>query len=197
MTTTSINFTIFYRLGILLSKTEALLRWLPELKSNNAQGEYYLTDIIQMCVLENQPVMNTQTSDFFEVQGVNDRVQLMGLERVYQENLAKNWLLEGVNIIDPKRFDVRGDWKCGQNTTIDVNVVFEGNNSIGENCYIAPNCVIKNSELANNVIVYANSILDGVCVKEHCEIGPFARLRPETVLENNTKVGNFVEMKKT
>lgn len=183
--------------GILLSKTEALIRWLSQLKPNNAQGEYYLTDIIQMCVSENLPVMNAQTPDLFEVQGINDRVQLMNLERVYQENLAKHWLMEGVNIIDPKRFDVRGDWQCGQNTTIDVNVVFEGDNIIGKNCYIGPHCVIKNSELADNVIIHAHSILDGVCAKKQCEIGPFARLRPETVLENNTKVGNFVEMKKT
>ncbi len=183
--------------GILLAQAEALGRWLPALKSNNAQGEYYLTDIIRMAALENLEITSSPVTNLAEIQGVNDRVQLIELERYYQESLAKHWLLQGVNMMDYKRVDIRGDFECGQDTIIDVNVVFEGNNIIGKNCYIGPNCVIKNSHLANNVMIKANSMLDGVIAGEACEIGPFSRLRPETVLAEQVKIGNFVEIKKT
>lgn len=183
--------------GILLAKSEALARWLPQLTCNNAQQEYYLTDIIGMAVSEGLSIAHTRTTYLPEVQGVNDRVQLMALERIYQESLAHKWLLNGVGIADPKRFDVRGDFLCGQDTFIDVNVVFEGNNIIGKNCMIGPDCVIKNSVIADNVKIYAHSILDDVHVASGCEIGPFARVRPETILKENVKIGNFVEVKKT
>jgi bifunctional UDP-N-acetylglucosamine pyrophosphorylase / glucosamine-1-phosphate N-acetyltransferase len=183
--------------GTLLSSTEALNRWLPKLTAKNAQGEYYLTDIIHMAVLENLAVQSVYTENLSEVQGINNRKELIMLERIYQERLAQCWLLNGVNIMDPKRIDIRGEFQCGQDTLIDVNVVFEGNNKIGKNCIIEPNCVIKNSDLADNVTVHANSVLEGVCVAEYAEIGPFARLRPGSILGEYSKVGNFVEMKKT
>lgn len=183
--------------GTLLSSTESLNRWLPKLTAKNAQGEYYLTDIIHMAVLENLAVQSVYTENLSEVQGINNRQELIMLERIYQEKLAQCWLLNGVNIMDPKRIDIRGEFQCGQDTLIDVNVVFEGNNKIGKNCIIEPNCVIKNSDLADNVTVHANSVLEGVCVAEYAEIGPFARLRPGSILGEYSKVGNFVEMKKT
>lgn len=183
--------------GILLSTTEALTRWLPALSCNNAQNEYYLTEIIAMAVKEEVLVASAHTHHLFEVQGVNDRTQLMDLERVYQQWRAKEYLLQGVNIMDPNRFDVRGELTCGQDTIIDVNVIFEGNNIVGKKCFIGPHCVIKNSVLADNVIVKANSVLEEVNVASCAEIGPFARLRPGTVLKEHSKVGNFVEMKKT
>lgn len=183
--------------GILLSTTEALARWLPKLTCQNVQQEYYLTDIIRMASQEGHSVISTQTSDLYEVQGVNDRVQLITLERIYQESLAKEWLLKGVNIMDSKRIDIRGNFECGQDTCIDINVVFEGNNNLGRNCSIGPNCIIKNSILADNVVIHANSVLDGAVIASDCEIGPFARLRPETILDTHVKVGNFVEIKKT
>lgn len=183
--------------GMLLSTIEALTRWLPALNCQNAQQEYYLTDIIRMAAKEGHSIISTQVLDLYEVQGVNDRVQLIMLERVYQESLAKEWLLKGVNIMDPKRIDIRGNFECGQDTYIDINVVLEGTNRIGKNCSIGPNCVIKNSTLADNVVIHANSVLDGAVIASDCEIGPFARLRPETILDTHVKVGNFVEIKKT
>lgn len=183
--------------GILLSTVEALTRWLKQLRCDNAQGEYYLTDIVAMAAAEGLSVPSVHTANISEVQGINDRWQLATLERIYQENLAKIWLLEGIQIMDPKRIDIRGEFTCGQDTVIDVNVVFKGNNSLGKNCYIGPNCLIKNCVIQDNVIIQANSILDGAEIAAHCEIGPYARLRPGTVLEEYVKVGNFVEVKKT
>ena len=183
--------------GILLSHVEKLTDWLKKLNCNNAQGEYYLTDIVAMAANEGISVLSIHAPTLFEVQGINDRAQLATLERIYQENLAHKWLLNGVQIMDPKRIDIRGEFSCGEDTVIDVNVIFEGKNIIGKNCYIGPNCVIKNSIIADNVIIQALSVLDGAQIASHCEVGPYARLRPGTELKENAKVGNFVEVKKT
>ncbi len=183
--------------GILLASAEALTCWLKNLNCDNAQGEYYLTDIVSMAAKEERKISSACTTQISEVQGINDRLQLITLERVYQENLARNLLLQGVQVMDPKRIDIRGELICGQDTIIDVNTIFEGKNRIGKNCLIGPNCVIKDSIIKDNVTIKANSVLEGVQIASHCEIGPYARLRPGTILEESVKVGNFVEVKKT
>lgn len=183
--------------GILLSSASALNTWLKDLKCENAQQEYYLTDIVDMAAREGYFVASIHAPHLFEVQGVNNRIQLATLERIYQENLAHNLLLKGVQIIDPQRIDIRGEFSCDEDTIIDINVIFEGKNTIGKNCYIGPGCIIKDSIIADNVIIQAHSIIDSAQIYSHTEVGPYARLRPGTVLKENVKVGNFVEVKKT
>jgi len=183
--------------GILLTTTEALKKWLPQLDTNNAQQEYYLTRIVDFAVNDEKAVVTVEPDDIFEVQGVNNRLQLIDLERIYQENQAKSWMLQGISIMDPKRFDVRGTWSCGRDTIIDVNVVLEGNGRIGTQCKIGSHCVIKNCEIGDNVVIHSHTILDGARVESGCEVGPFARIRPGTVLKSQVKVGNFVEIKKS
>ncbi len=183
--------------GILLSTAAALTTWLKEVKCENAQSEYYLTDIVDMAAREGYFIASIHAPHLYEVQGVNNRVQLALLERIYQENRAQELLLQGVQIMDPQRIDIRGEFECGEDTRIDINVVFEGKNSIGKNCYIGPGCLIKDSTLADNVVIQAQSILDGAKIEPGSEVGPFARLRPGTILKAHTKVGNFVEIKKT
>lgn len=184
--------------GILLSTATALQNWLKEVRCENAQGEYYLTDIVGMAAQEGYFVASIHAPHLFEVQGVNNRIQLAALERIYQENLAHHLLLEGVQIMDPHRVDIRGgEFSCGKDTIIDVNVVFEGRNKVGNNCYIGPGCIIKDSIIADNVIIQAYSVIDGAQIDSDSEVGPYARLRPGTSLKENVKVGNFVEVKKT
>lgn len=182
--------------GILAVSSDHLKRWLPELSNSNAQGEYYLTDIIAMAASEGLTIDVAQPSHEEEVQGVNNRLQLAELERWYQDCAARRLMTEGATLADPARVDVRGDLTIGQDVLIDVNVVFEGKVSLGNNVSIGPNCVIRDAELADNVTVHANSVIEGAIVAEACQVGPFARLRPGTRLARNAKVGNFVETKK-
>lgn len=181
--------------GIFMVSAKQLTRWLPQLKNNNNQGEYYLTDIIQLAVQDNVPIVTAFPSTPQEVLGVNDRSQQAAAERYYQRYVAEQLLREGVWICDPDRFDLRGKIQAQADVTIDVNVVFEGNIILGKGCRIGPNCVVINSELGDNVKVLANSYLEDVKVDNDCVIGPFARLRPGTVLSSKVRVGNFVEVK--
>src|SRR5690554_5199284 len=137
-----------------------------------------------------------QPSHEQEVQGVNNRLQLAELERWFQRCEAERLMSEGATLADPARIDVRGELTVGQDVLIDVNVVFEGRVTLGDNVSIGPNCVIRDASLADNVTVYANSIIEGAEVAEDCQIGPFARLRPGTRLARTAKIGNFVETKK-
>lgn len=182
--------------GILAVTSNHLKRWLPQLSNSNAQGEYYLTDIIAMAAGEGMAVEVAQPSHEEEVQGVNNRLQLSVLERWYQRCEAERLMTEGATLADPARIDVRGDVTVGQDVLIDVNVVFEGDVVLGNNVSIGPNCVIRDARLADNVTVHANSVIEGAEVAEQCQIGPFARLRPGTRLARTAKVGNFVETKK-
>ncbi|GGY61763.1 bifunctional UDP-N-acetylglucosamine diphosphorylase/glucosamine-1-phosphate N-acetyltransferase GlmU [Marinobacter zhanjiangensis] len=182
--------------GILAVSSDHLKRWLPELSNSNAQGEYYLTDIIAMASDEGLSIEVAQPSHEEEVQGVNNRVQLAELERWYQQCEAQRLMTEGATLADPARVDVRGNLTIGQDVLIDVNVVFEGNVTLGNHVSIGPNCVIRDADLADDVTVEANSIIDGAVVAERCQVGPFARLRPGTRLARSAKVGNFVETKK-
>ena len=183
--------------GIMAVRASHLNAWLPRLQSDNAQQEYYLTDIIAMAINDGVDVSVVQPDQIWEVEGVNTLVQLEALERCHQRNQAEKLMLQGVRIIDAARFDLRGSLDAGLGCEIDVNCVFEGDVSMGDNVYIGPNCVIKDSTIASGTRIEANSILDNVQVGEKVTIGPFARLRPGTVLSNNAKIGNFVETKKT
>ena len=181
--------------GILAVPVERLGDWMSRLSNNNAQGEYYLTDVIAMAVSDGQVVATEQPHDAMEVQGANDRKQLAELERHYQLRAGRRLMAQGVTLRDPARFDVRGEVTVGRDVLIDINVILEGRVVIEDNVEIGPNCVIKDSTLRKGVVVKANSHIDGAILGEGSDAGPFARLRPGTVLEARAHVGNFVELK--
>ncbi|UTA47953.1 bifunctional UDP-N-acetylglucosamine diphosphorylase/glucosamine-1-phosphate N-acetyltransferase GlmU [Simiduia sp. 21SJ11W-1] len=183
--------------GVMAVKGALLKRWLPELSNDNAQGEYYLTDIIALASRDGITVKGIHPASELEVLGVNNRRQQAELERYYQKTNADQLMEAGVTLLDPYRFDVRGEFQCGHDVIIDVNCVFEGTVSLGNNVVIEPNCILRNVTLGDNVLVKANSHLEDTRVENNCEIGPYARLRPGTVLKDNAKIGNFVETKKT
>ena len=181
--------------GILAVPGKRLADWLGRLSNNNAQGEYYLTDVIAMAVNDGLVVATEQPHDPMEVQGANDRKQLAELERHYQQREARRLMALGVTLRDPARFDVRGDVTVGRDVLIDINVILEGRVVIEDDVVIGPNCVIKDSTLHKGVVIKANSHLDGAIMGEGSDAGPFARLRPGSVLEAKAHVGNFVELK--
>lgn len=181
--------------GILALPAARLGDWMSRLSNNNAQGEYYLTDVIAMAVQDGLVVETEQPDDAMEVQGANDRKQLAELERHYQLRAARQLMAQGVTLRDPARFDVRGDVTVGRDVLIDINVILEGRVVIEDDVVIGPNCVIKDSTLRKGVVIKANSHIDGARLGEGSDAGPFARLRPGTVLEARAHVGNFVELK--
>ena len=183
--------------GILAAPRTSLTDWLSRLSNSNAQGEYYLTDIIAMAVADGLSINTETASDAMEVQGANDRLQLSELERHYQQRAARRLMAQGVTLLDPARFDLRGEVSVGRDVLIDINVILEGRVEIADNVSIGPNCVIKDSILRAGAVIKANSHLDGADVGEGADCGPFARLRPGTVLAARAHVGNFVELKNT
>ncbi|OUS24371.1 UDP-N-acetylglucosamine diphosphorylase/glucosamine-1-phosphate N-acetyltransferase [Gammaproteobacteria bacterium 45_16_T64] len=182
--------------GIMLVNSEHLQRWLPALGSANSQGEYYLTDIVKMASDEAVNVKATMVKDPMEVEGVNDKLQLAKLERAYQLRQAYRLMQAGATIVDPERVDIRGSVSIGQDCFIDVNAVFEGTVTLGDNCQIGPNCFITNSKIGNNAVIKANTVIEDAVIGSEADIGPFARIRPGTVTEAGVKIGNFVETKK-
>lgn len=183
--------------GIITTTAKLLKSWLPDLKNNNKQNEYYLTDIVALAVSTGHPVGGIMAYCHEEVRGVNDRWQLATLERYYQYNYAKELCYSGVTVADPYRIDIRGHLETGIDVFLDVNVVIEGKVKIGSNCVIGPNVILKDTTIENNVTVLANSVVEGAIIKEQASVGPFARVRPGTVVERNAKIGNFVETKNT
>ncbi len=181
--------------GILAVPANRLADWMSRLSNNNAQGEYYLTDVIEMAVSDGLVVATEQPHDPMEVQGANDRKQLSELERHYQLRAGRRLMAEGVTLRDPARFDVRGEVSVGRDVLIDINVILEGKVIIEDDVQIGPNCVIKDSTLRKGVVIKANSHIEGAILGEGSDAGPFARLRPGTVLEARAHVGNFVELK--
>ncbi|WP_223489374.1 bifunctional UDP-N-acetylglucosamine diphosphorylase/glucosamine-1-phosphate N-acetyltransferase GlmU [Pseudomonas sp. A-RE-19] len=181
--------------GILAVPFERLGDWMSRLSNNNAQGEYYLTDVIAMAVSDGLVVATEHPHDAMEVQGANDRKQLADLERHYQLRAARRLMAQGVTLRDPARFDVRGEVIIGRDVLIDINVILEGKVVIEDDVVIGPNCVIKDSTLRKGVVIKANSHIEGAILGEGSDAGPFARLRPGTVLEARAHVGNFVELK--
>ena len=181
--------------GILAAPVERLRHWLANLKNDNAQGEYYLTDIIAMAVAEGIQVITTQPDAFEETLGVNNKTQLAELERIHQRNIARRLTDAGVTVIDPARLDVRGQLICGRDVEIDINCVFEGRVELGDGVRIGPNCVIRNATLGAGTKVAAFSQIEDTVMGEACVIGPYARTRPGTVLGADVHLGNFVEVK--
>ncbi|NYH08976.1 bifunctional UDP-N-acetylglucosamine diphosphorylase/glucosamine-1-phosphate N-acetyltransferase GlmU [Pseudomonas moraviensis] len=181
--------------GILAVPASHLADWMSRLSNNNAQGEYYLTDVIEMAVGDGLLVATEQPHHPMEVQGANDRKQLSELERHYQLRAGRRLMAQGVTLRDPARFDVRGEVTVGRDVLIDINVILEGKVVIEDDVVIGPNCVIKDSTLRKGVVIKANSHIEGAVLGEGSDAGPFARLRPGTVLEARAHVGNFVELK--
>ncbi len=181
--------------GILAAPTRMLKAWLSRLTNLNAQGEYYLTDIIGMAVADGLPVSVAQPVAAFETLGVNSRAQQAQLERLWQTELARRQLEAGVTLADPARFDVRGTLTCGQDVFIDVGCVFEGIVTLGDGVRIGPHCVLRNVTLGARTRIEAFSHLEQTQVGADAQIGPYARLRPGAVLSDKTHVGNFVEIK--
>lgn len=182
--------------GICCTSSTNLANWLPKLSNVNAQAEYYLTDIIALAVADNIPITSLTVEDNMEVQGVNNRLQLQQLERIWQQRAAERLLEQGVGMADATRFDLRGTLHCGKDVFIDVNCVFNGTVILGDNCIIGPNCNLTDVTLGAGCEVYANSVLERCETGEQCHIGPFARLRAGTQLASQCKIGNFVETKK-
>ncbi|MCK6265591.1 bifunctional UDP-N-acetylglucosamine diphosphorylase/glucosamine-1-phosphate N-acetyltransferase GlmU [Vibrio sp. ZSDE26] len=183
--------------GVMVATGGDLKRWLSGLNNQNAQGEYYLTDVIAAAHSEGRAVEAVHPVNPIEVEGVNDRSQLARLERAYQSMQAQKLLEQGVMLRDPSRFDLRGELQCGMDVEIDTNVIIEGNVSIGDNVVIGTGCVLKDCEIDDNSIVRPYSVIEGATVGEECTVGPFTRLRPGAELKNDAHVGNFVEVKNT
>ena len=183
--------------GILAAKGDKLKAWIAQLDNSNAQQEFYLTDVIEMAVNEGIEVKTSQPECPDEVMGVNNRKQLSYLERVYQNLQADKLMAAGVTLLDPARVDCRGGFDAlGQDISVDINVIFEGNNSIGNNVKIGANTLINNSIIADDVEILANCIIDNASIGAGSRIGPFARLRPQAELAEQVHIGNFVEIKK-
>ena len=183
--------------GIMAVSSNDLKTWLSNLSNENSQGEYYLTDIIAMASKAGRSVVGILAMDELEVEGVNNRQQLARLERHYQNLEAEKLMLKGVTLYDPKRIDIRGELDVEQDVTIDINTIFEGKVSIGTGSYIGANSILKDCQLGNNVHVKENSIIEGAIIGNDSSIGPFARIRPGTVLKEDVHIGNFVEVKKS
>ncbi len=181
--------------GIIAAPTQALADWLKALKNNNAQGEYYLTDIVPQAIVDGMEVASVHAANLWEVFGVNSRAQLADLERRYQLDYAERLMARGVSLRDPARIDIRGELVCGQDVEIDINCIFEGRVTLGDGVIVGANCVIKDAEIGSGSIIAPMSALDSMKSGPHCRIGPFARIRPGTTLAAHGHVGNFVEMK--
>ncbi|KEI34729.1 bifunctional UDP-N-acetylglucosamine diphosphorylase/glucosamine-1-phosphate N-acetyltransferase GlmU [Allofrancisella frigidaquae] len=182
--------------GIYCVHKNLLQQWLPKLQANNAQGEYYLTDIVTFAKNDSVSINVTHPIEEFEILGVNDRAQLANLERVWQRNVAEKIMAQGVSIADPNRFDVRGNLEVGKDCWIDINVIIKGNVKLGNNVVIGANCILKNCTIEDNVKIKANSMIDGSIVRNGAIVGPFARVRPECDIKEEAVIGNFVETKK-
>ena len=181
--------------GVLVAPAKLLRKWLQGLKNKNAQGEYYLTDIVAAAVKQKVAVLPLVAPTVAEVLGVNDKVQLAELEGVYRQRIARNLMLAGVTIVDPARLDVRGSMTHGSDVFLDANVLLEGTVKLGNRVRIGPNCVVRNSEIGDDTVVFPNCVIDGAVIGRECNIGPFARFRPTAKLGNEVHIGNFVEVK--
>ena len=181
--------------GILAADTKYLKQWLSRLTNENAQKEYYLTDIVKFAVEDNITVSSHEVEEEVSISGVNSKSELAYIERGLQLNKAEELMEKGVTVLDPNRIDIRGQLKCGQDVTIDIGCIFEGNVNLGNNVHIKPYSFIKNSDIDENSTIEAFSHIDSSKVGSFCRVGPYARLRPGTVLESEVHIGNYVEIK--
>jgi bifunctional UDP-N-acetylglucosamine pyrophosphorylase/glucosamine-1-phosphate N-acetyltransferase len=183
--------------GLMCVPASRLRGWLAALRNDNAQGEYYLTDVVVMAVKAGMKVDAVVVADATEVLGVNDRLQLATVEAAYRRRRAQELMTAGVTLVDPARFDARGPVTTGRDVQIDVNVVLAGNVVLGDRVTVGPNVCITDSRIGDDTTVFANSVIERADVGRNCRIGPFARLRPEALLRDDVHVGNFVEVKKS
>ena len=183
--------------GVMVCPAHKLKSWLDSLRNDNAQGEYYLTDVIAMAVNDKVTVHGIKADSAVEVMGINDKKQLAEAERAYQARLVDALMAEGVGFADPARVDIRGTLKCGSEVFIDVNAIFEGDVTLGDGATIESNNLVRDSQIGAGTVLHSNCHIEGAVTGRNCEIGPFARLRPGAALANNVKVGNFVEIKKS
>ncbi len=182
--------------GMMVMAGGDLKRWLGQLKNDNAQGEFYLTDVIAMAAAEGKTIRAAHPDSAIEVEGINNRAQLANIERALQHRQAHALMMDGVSLADPARIDIRGTLTTGYDVYIDINAVVKGKVTLGNNVVIGPNCVLIDCEIGDNTVIDANSIIEEATVGENCSVGPFARLRPGAKMLTKSKVGNFVEMKK-
>jgi len=183
--------------GVMLAPAGRMKGWLDRLGNDNAQGEYYLTDVIAMAVADGVRVHGVKAPNQEDVMGINDKKQLAEAERALQRRLVDELMAEGVGFADPARVDIRGRLTCGRDVYIDVNAVFEGDVTLGDGVRIESNNLIRDSRLGSGTVVHSNCHIEGSTTGSECEVGPFARLRPGAELADNVKVGNFVEIKKS
>jgi len=183
--------------GILALQAGCLNEYLKQIDNNNIQGEYYLTDIIELAVKDGKKIITSQPENTYEVEGVNDRSQLSKLERIKQQEIAEAMMADGVTVADPSRIDIRGELTVGNDSFIDVNCIFEGKVSVGKNVTIGAGCVISDCTIADGCIIKPYCVIEKALIDNDVEVGPFARLRPGTYLQQNSRVGNFVEVKNT
>jgi bifunctional UDP-N-acetylglucosamine pyrophosphorylase / glucosamine-1-phosphate N-acetyltransferase len=181
--------------GVLAAPTERFAQWLARLTSDNAQGEYYLTDVVALAVSDGVEVVAVSAADPAEVQGVNDRAQLAAAERALQRRAAQTLLRDGVTLADPERIDVRGTISCGKDVAIDINCIFEGKVTLGDAVSIGAHCVLNNVSVGAGSVVAAFSHIEDAEIGGRCRVGPYSRIRPATVLADDVHIGNFVEVK--
>ncbi|MDE2004485.1 MAG: bifunctional UDP-N-acetylglucosamine diphosphorylase/glucosamine-1-phosphate N-acetyltransferase GlmU, partial [Betaproteobacteria bacterium] len=181
--------------GFIAAPTALLAKWVSRLTPHNAQGEYYLTDVVAMAVADGVPVVAQVATDEASVAGVNDRAQLAALERIVQRRHAQALMIAGTSIADPERIDVRGGLTCGRDVTIDVGCVFEGHVHLDDGASVGPYCVLRDVAVGPGTRIEAYSHLDSASIGRDCRIGPYARLRPGTKLAEEVHIGNFVEVK--
>lgn len=183
--------------GILLAPVARLKQWLAALGNKNVQGEYYLTDVTGMAARDGQAIGSARPQDEWEILGVNSKAQLAELERIHQRNQALALMEQGVTLMDPARFDLRGTLTCGQDVSIDVNVVIEGDVTLGDRVQIGPNNVLRHCKIGADTQVQPNCVIENAEIGADCRIGPFARIRPDTRIAERAHIGNFVEIKKS
>jgi len=182
--------------GLLCAPANTLKQMLSRLDNNNAQGEYYLTDVVALAAKDNHRIVASQPSSPEEVQGINNKLDLSLAERILQRRNAEAAMAAGITLRDPARFDVRGKLESGADTVIDINVLVEGDVRLGENVHIGANCCLRHCEIGDGTHVLPNTVIEYSKIGANCQIGPFARLRPDTELADRAKIGNFVETKK-
>ena len=183
--------------GFLAAPAAKLRRWLDALDNDNAQGEYYLTDVVARAVADGASVRGVAAESIEEVLGINDRLQLAAQERRYQRRRAEECMRDGITLIDPERFDLRGSLEAGEDVSIDINAVLEGDIRLGNRVTIGPNVLLRNVTIGDDVTILANCVVEQADIGNGAHIGPFARVRPDTRLAENARVGNFVEIKKS
>ncbi len=183
--------------GILCCNSNQLKQWIARLNNDNAQGEYYLTDIIAMAVEDGETVETAQPVNLYEVEGINTLRQLAELERVWQRELANQLMDGGVTFRDPNRFDLRGTLTCEEGVAIDINCIIEGHVNLQQGAQIGANVYLKDCTIGANSVIKPNSVVEDSVIHDQCSVGPFARLRPGTVMQSDSHIGNFVEVKKS